>query len=151
FLPKRLIPDVSKISPSNGLQRLFSKRGAVDLLKALVKIALVAWITWRLILGIEDHVVPLAAQAPREILAVAGRELGRIVLWATAAISVLAACDYAWQRRQHRLGLRMTKAEVKDERRQAEGDPQIKARVKRAQQQVARRRMFDEVPRADVV
>jgi flagellar biosynthetic protein FlhB len=150
-LPKRILPDLSKISPSKGFQRLFSKRGGVELVKALVKIALVGWITWRLVLKIEDHIVPLAASGPREILAVAGRELGHIVLWATGAISILAACDYAWQRRQHRMSLRMTKAEVKDERRQAEGDPQMKARVKRAYQQIARRRMLDEVPRADVV
>src|SRR6266481_3475201 len=122
FLPKRVLPDVGKISPSKGFQRLFSKRGGVELLKALVKIALVGWITWRLVLKIEDHIVPLAASAPREILGVAGRELGHIVLWATGAISILAACDYAWQRRQHHMSLRMTKAEVKDERRQAEGD-----------------------------
>jgi len=151
FLPKRVLPDVSKISPASGIKRLFSKRGGVELVKALVKIALVAWITWRLVLKIEDQIAPLAASAPREILAVAGRELGHIVLWATGAISLLAACDYAWQRRQHRLGLRMTKGEVKDERRQAEGDPQVKARVKRAAQQIARRRMLDDVPGADVV
>src|SRR6185369_3279536 len=81
----------------------------------------------------------------------AGHELGRVVTWAAGALSVLAALDYAWQRRQHQQSLRMTKAEVKDERRQAEGDPHIKQRVKRAYQQLAKRRMLDEVPRADVV
>jgi flagellar biosynthetic protein FlhB len=151
FLPKRILPDATKISPANGFTRIFSKRGAVEILKALLKIALVGWITWHLVLGIADRIVPLAASAPREILAVAGRELARTVAWATGAISVLAAFDYAWQRRQHHLSLRMTKSEVKDERRQAEGDPQMKQRVKRAYQQIARRRMLDEVPRADVV
>src|SRR6185369_3148219 len=81
----------------------------------------------------------------------AGHELGRIVVWTVGALSVLAAFDYAWQRRQHHQSLRMTKAEVKDERRQAEGDPQMKQRVKRAYQQIAKRRMLDEVPRATVV
>lgn len=150
-LPKRLLPDVSKISPATGLKRIVSKRGAVELLKALLKIALVGWITWRLVRGIQDRVVPLAASSPREILAVAGHELARIVAWATGALSILAAFDYAWQRRQQHQSLRMTKGEVKDERRSAEGDPQMKARVKRAYQQIAKRRMFDEVPRADVV
>src|SRR6266403_2088600 len=86
FQPKRILPDASKISPASGFQRLFSKRGGVELVKALVKIALVGWITWRLVLKIEDQVVPLAASAPREILGVAGRELAHIILWATGAI-----------------------------------------------------------------
>lgn len=149
--PKRLLPDASKISPSTGLSRILSKRGLIELLKALTKIALVGWITWRLVRGVQDQIVPLAASSPHEILAIAGRELGRIVAWAAGALSVLAAFDYAWQRRQHHQGLRMSKSEVKDERRQAEGDPQMKQRVKRAYQQIARRRMLDEVPRADVV
>ncbi len=149
--PKRLLPDASKISPSTGFSRIFSKRGVVELVKALAKIALVAWITWRLVQGVEDRIVPLAVSSPREILSVAGHELGRIVVWTVAALAALAALDYAWQRRQHQQGLRMSKAEVKDERRQAEGDPHMKQRVKRAYQQIAKRRMLDEVPRADVV
>ncbi|HEY2388653.1 MAG TPA: flagellar biosynthesis protein FlhB [Candidatus Binatia bacterium] len=149
--PKRLLPDASKISPATGFSRIFSKRGGIELLKALAKIALVAWITWRLIRGVQDRVAPLALSSPREILAVAGHELGRIIVWTVGALSVLAALDYGWQRRQHHQGLRMSKAEVKDERRQAEGDPQMKARVKRAYQQIAKRRMLEEVPHADVV
>jgi len=149
--PKRLLPDVSKISPSTGFSRIVSKRGLIELLKAVAKIALVAWITWRLVRGVEDRIIALAVASPREILTIAGHELGRIVVWTVGALSVLAAFDYAWQRRQHHQSLRMTKAEVKDERRQAEGDPQMKARVKRAYQQIAKRRMLDEVPHADVV
>ncbi|MBI3768945.1 MAG: flagellar biosynthesis protein FlhB [Deltaproteobacteria bacterium] len=151
ILPKRILPDASKISPATGLSRIVSKRGAVEILKALLKIALVGWITWDLLRAVQDQIVPLASSGPREILAVAGHELGRVVAWTTAAISVLAAFDYAWQRRQHQMSLRMSRGEVKDERRQAEGDPQMKQRVKRAYQQIARRRMLDAVPSADVV
>lgn len=151
ILPKRLLPDASKISPAAGMKRIFSQRGLVDLVKALVKIALVAWITWKLVRGVQDRIVPLAVSPPREILSIAGGELARVVAWAAGALSVLAALDYGWQRRQHLVGLRMTKAEIKDERRQAEGDPQMKQRVKRAYQQIAKRRMLDEVPRATVV
>jgi flagellar biosynthetic protein FlhB len=151
LVPKRVRPDPSKLSLASGMQRIVSKRGGVEVLKALLKIALVGWITWRLVHGVQDRVVPLAASGPREILAVAGDELARVVAWAAGALSVLAAFDYAWQRRQHHQSLRMTRAEVKDERRQAEGDPHMKQRVKRAYQQIAKRRMLDEVPRADVV
>lgn len=150
-VPKRILPDASKLSPATGFNRIVSKKGGVEVVKALLKIALVGWITWRLLRGMEDRLMPLAASAPREILALAGRELSRVVAWAAGALSILAAFDYAWQRRQHQQSLRMTKAQVKDERRQAEGDPQMKQRVRRAYQQIAKRRMLDEVPRADVV
>ena len=150
-LPKRVIPDATKLSPATGMKRIFSKRGAVELLKAMFKIALVTWITVRLVRGVEDQLVPLAVNGPREILIVAGQQLGRIVAWAAGGLSILAALDYAWQRRQHQQSLRMSKSEVKDERRQSEGDPHVKARVKRAYQQLAKRRMLEEVPHADVV
>jgi len=151
FIPKRLIPDASKISPATGWKRVVSKHGAVEVLKSLLKIALIGWITYRLVRGIQDQIVPLSASGPREILGLAGHQLGRVVAWAAGALSVLAAFDYAWQRRQHHQSLRMSKSEVKDERRQSEGDPHMKQRVQRAYQQLAKRRMLEEVPRADVV
>src|SRR6185369_7481721 len=143
IVPKRILPNASKLSPATGFQRIVSKRGGVELVKALGKIGVVGWITWKLLRALEDRIVPLAASGPREILVIAGAELARVVAWAAGALSVLAALDYAWQRRQHHQSLRMTKAEVKDERRQAEGDPHIKQRVKRAYQQLAKRRMLE--------
>jgi flagellar biosynthetic protein FlhB len=151
IVPKRIAPDPSKLSPATGMTRLLSRRGGVELVKALAKIALVGWISWKIIAGAGERIVPLAASPPREILAVAGATLARLVAWTVGALAVLAALDYAWQRRQHHHGLRMTRAEVKDERRQAEGDPQMKQRVRRAYQQLAKRRMLDAVPTAQVV
>jgi flagellar biosynthetic protein FlhB len=151
IVPKRLLPDPSKLSFASGVERIFSRRGLMELVKALAKIALVGWITWKLIRAGQDRIVALAASPPREILALAGGSLQRVVAWAAGALAVLAAGDYAWQRRQHHQRLRMTRTEVKDERRQSEGDPQMKQRVKRAYQQIARRRMLDDVPTADVV
>jgi flagellar biosynthetic protein FlhB len=149
--PKRLLPDGSKISPAAGFARIVSKRGAVDLLKAILKIVLVGWISWKIIVAAADVIVPLAESAPREILTVTGTVLERLVAWSVGALAVLAAADYAWQRRQHSQSLRMTRTQVKEERRQSEGDPQIKARVRRAYQQIAKRRMLDDVPTAQVV
>jgi flagellar biosynthetic protein FlhB len=150
-VPKRLVPDPSKLAPSTGLGRIASRRGLVELAKAIIKIALVGWITWRLVRAHEDEIVALVATPPREILELAGAGLRRVVGWVVGALAVLAAADYAWQRRQHQQTLRMTRAEVKDERRQSEGDPQMKQRVKRAYQQIAKRRMLADVPTASVV
>src|SRR6185503_20835562 len=89
--------------------------------------------------------------APRELLAIAGHEVARLVGWATGVLVVLAALDYGWQRRQHHQSLRMSRSEVKDEARQSEGDPKIKARLKRAYQELVKARSVADVPTADVV
>lgn len=148
---KRLLPDAGKISPARGLQRIFSTKGLFDLAKAIVKIALIGWLAWKLVGAAEDRIIALSGAAPREILALAGREIARLVAWATAVLVVLAAADYAWQRRQHEQSLRMSKSEVKDEARQAEGDPKIKGRLKRAYQEIVKARSVAEVATADVV
>jgi flagellar biosynthetic protein FlhB len=151
MLPKRVKPDPSKLSPAAGLRRILSRRGLVELAKAVVKIALVGWIAWRLVRAAESRVVALAAQGPAEILGAMGAETLRLVAWAVGALALVAALDYAWQRWQHQQSLRMTRTEVKEERRQAEGDPHVRQRVKQAYQQLARRRGLAEVATADVV
>ncbi|MCC6850364.1 MAG: flagellar biosynthesis protein FlhB [Deltaproteobacteria bacterium] len=148
---KRLLPDPSKVSPASGFQRIFSSKGLFDLAKAIVKIALIGWLAWKLIRAAEGTIVALSGAAPREMLSIAGLEVARLVGWATAILVVLAAADYAWQRRQHHQSLRMTRSEVKDEVRQAEGDPKIKGRLRRAYQEIAKARSVADVPTADVV
>jgi len=148
---QRLLPDLSKISPSSGLQRIFSKRGLVELLKASAKIGLIGWIAWKMIEARERTIIALVDASPRETLAITGEEVTRLVAWTVTVLAAFAAVDYGWQRRQHHQGLRMSRSEVKDERRQSEGDPQIKARVRRAYQQIAKSRSLADVPKADVV
>jgi flagellar biosynthetic protein FlhB len=150
-LPKKLLPDPSKVSPAKGLERIFSRRGLVELVKSLVKIALVAWISWSLIHAVRDEVGALVASHPREILLIIGGELRRLVAWALAPLGILATLDYGFQRWEHNQSLRMTRAEVKDERRQAEGDPQIRQRVKSAYREFAKGRSLADVPTADVI
>ncbi len=148
---KRLLPDLTKVSPSSGFQRIFSSKGLFDLGKAIVKIALIGWLSWTLIRRAEGSIIALSAAAPREMLAITGREVARLVGWSTGVLAVLAAADYAWQRRQHEQSLRMSRSEVKDEQRQAEGDPKVKARLKRAYQELVKSRSIADVPTADVV
>jgi flagellar biosynthetic protein FlhB len=151
FNGKRILPDLSKMSPGSGLQRIFSSKGLFELAKALVKIALIGWLAWKLVLSAESKIIALSGASPREMLAICGAEVARLVTWSTSILVVLAAIDYAWQRRQHHQSLRMTKSEVKDEARQAEGDPKIKGRLKRAYQELVKTRSVADVPTADVV
>jgi flagellar biosynthetic protein FlhB len=151
FHGKRLLPDPSKMSPASGFQRIFSSQGLFDLLKAMVKIGLIGWLSWKLIRSAEGSIIALSGASPREMLAIAGHEVARLVGWVTGALVVPAAIDYGWQRRQHHQSLRMSRSEVKDEARQSEGDPKVKARVKRAYQELVKTRSLAEVPTADVI
>ena len=151
FHGKRILPDLSKLSPASGFERIFSTKGLFDLAKAVVKIALIGWLSWKLIGSSEATIVALSGAAPRDLLAIAGHEVARLVGWVTGVLVVFAAVDYAWQRRQHHQSLRMSRSEVKDEARQSEGDPKIKARLKRAYQELVKTRSLADVPTADVV
>lgn len=151
FYGKRLLPDLSKISPGSGLQRIFSSKGLFDLAKAIVKITLIGWVSWKIIGASEAKIIALSGASPRELLAITGHEVARLVAWVTSILVVIAAFDYGWQRRQHQQSLRMSKSEVKDESRQAEGDPKIKGRLKRAYQELVKTRSIADVPTADVV
>lgn len=151
FNGKRLLPDASKMSPASGLQRIFSSKGLFDLAKALVKISLIGWLAWKVVRAAEGKIIALSGASPRELLSITGGEVARLVGWSTGILVVLAAIDYAWQRRQHNQSLRMTKSEVKDEARQAEGDPKIKGRLKRAYQELVKTRSLADVPTADVI
>lgn len=151
FYGKRLLPDFSKVSPGSGLQRIFSTKGLFEVGKALVKIAIVGWVSWKLIGASEGKIIALSGASPRELLSIAGRETARLVGYVTGVLVVMAAADYAWQRRQHQQSLRMSKSEVKDEARQAEGDPKVKARLKRAYHEIVKSRSLADVPTADVI
>ncbi len=151
FHGKRLLPDLAKVSPASGLQRIFSTKGLFEVGKAIVKIVLIGWLSWKLIRSSESTIIALSGASPRELFAITGAEVARLVGWVTGVLVVLAAFDYAWQRRQHNQSLRMSRNEVKDEARQSEGDPKIKARLKRAYQEIVRTRSLADVPTADVI
>jgi flagellar biosynthetic protein FlhB len=151
FHGKRLLPDASKMSPASGLQRIFSSKGLFDLLKAILKIVIIGWLSWKLIRSAEGSIIALSGASPREMLSIAGAEVARLVGWVTGVLVVFAAIDYAWQRRQHHQSLRMSRSEVKDEARQSEGDPKIKSRLKRAYQELVKTRSLTDVPTADVI
>jgi flagellar biosynthetic protein FlhB len=121
------------LNPMQGLERIFSQRTLFDMVKGVVKLTLVAWVVYAAI-----------RSSFQEMLLESVQPLG--AAFGTAA-------DLAW-----RLGLkvvlallRMTRQEVKDEYRQSEGDPLVKARVRQLQREASRRRMISEIPKADVV
>ena len=146
-----LSPKLSKLDPVKGIKRMFSLKSFAELVKSLVKILLVGGVAFLMVKG-EAEVVPYLMQmCVQDILDFAGRVTLKIWFFTCLVLVVLAALDYAFQRWQHEKDLKMSKQEVKDETKQREGDPSVKAKIRSIQREMARRRMMNEVPGADVV
>ncbi len=151
LVPQRLAPDLARLDPNRNLRRFVSVEGAVELVKALLKIALVLGLAARVIVGGARAAVSTPAMSVEAILGEVGAELRHLLLVVALALGALGALDYAWQRRRHEQRLRMTRQEVQDERKETEGNPQMRARFRKAHKALARRRMLGDVARADVV
>jgi flagellar biosynthetic protein FlhB len=144
-------PKFSKLNPMAGLKRIFSLRGLVELAKSLLKILFVGAIAWSVMSGYLTEFPTLVRRDVGSIWDFTHTAAFKIILYVSLALVVLAALDYLYQRWQHEENLKMTKQEVKDERKQTEGDPQVKARIRTLQRQAAYQRMMAEVPTSDVV
>jgi flagellar biosynthetic protein FlhB len=151
FSLKPLTPKISNVNPMTGLQRLFSRRSMVEFFKALLKLIIIGWIGYDGVKNALPQLVPAMDMAGTEALQFVGlltlKILNRIIL----ALIVLAILDHFYQKWEYEDGLKMTKQEIRDEFRQSEGDPMIKARIRQIQREMARRRMFEAIPKADVI
>ena len=151
WAPTKIAPQLQKISLINGVQRLFSMRTVVEFLKGLAKLVAVGAVAFGLVFSAMNDIELISSFSLGQILD--RIQLVAILLTAgtVAVMTVVAALDYAFQRRSFIKQMRMTKQEVRDEHKQAEGDPQIKARIRRLRMERAQKRMMAAVPEADVV
>jgi flagellar biosynthesis protein FlhB len=146
-----LAPDFDKLNPTSGLQRMFSARSAVELAKALAKFVFIATISACFLWKNAGELMGLGAEPVNAALAHAARLTGHAFLILAGTMGVIAAVDVPWQLWQHNQKLMMTREEIKEEMKESDGSPEMKGRIRRAQQDLARRRMMQEVPKADVV
>ena len=148
---KPLTPKFSKINPINGIKKVFSLKSLVELAKSVFKILFVGGIAYLLVRQ-DLHTIPSLMQwSVLDIFRFTGNTAFKICFYVCLGLIVLAAVDFAYQRWEHEKQLKMTKQEVKDEHKQTEGDPKVKARIRRVQMEMAQRRMMEAVPDADVV
>ena len=144
-------PKATKLDPINGLKRMFGVKAAVELTKAILKFTLVAGaVAWVLYDNIGTlNLIGKMAFEPG--MAVAGALLAKSALIMACALAVIALIDVPFQRWQFMKQMRMTKQEVKDEMKDIEGRPEVKAQIRRRQREMAAGRMIDQVKNADVV
>ena len=151
FTLEPLKPKFSKLNPINGIKRIFSLRGLAELVKSLMKIAIIGIVAWQSIRAEENYIVKLMDQD----LAVAAVYISStaidVAIKICAMMLIIAILDYGYQWWQYEKDLRMTKQEVKEEYREMEGSPEIRQRIRQKQREMSMRRMLSEVPKADVV
>ncbi len=151
FAPKALAPNFAKLNPITGFAKLFSLRNLLELVKALLKVSLVALVAVLVIGQMLDQLLGLAKLSLINALG----EAASLIVWAFILISlsliVVALIDVPFQLWEHTRQMMMTRQEVKEEFKQQEGDPQVKGRIRQLQREMAQRRMLQKVPEADVV
>ncbi len=146
-----LMPNVSRLNPISGLGRLFNTRSLVKTVVSCVKLVVIGVVAVLFIVSRFSQVASLSALPVLSAFAVTGRIVLDLVLWMLALLLIIGAADLLYQRWQHTRDLRMTRQEVKDERRSMEGDVDTKARRLRMGRQMILQRMRQSVPTADVV
>ncbi len=141
----------NRISPLAGAKRIFSPVGLAEFLKSLFKMSVIGYITY---FSLNEEILPILqlSRMPLDTIfsfnfSLLGAMFGRVAL----ALLILAMFDYLFQRWNLEQKLKMTKQELKEELKQTEGDPQLRARVRQVQRDMSRARMMQNVPKADVV
>jgi flagellar biosynthetic protein flhB len=148
---KPLKPKLDRLNPIGGLKRMFSQEKVVELIKSILKVLAIALVAynevkdrWKFILNLYDFEFMQAILNIFDIVLNVGIKISLIFV-------VIGLADFGYQKWKHLHDLRMSKQEVKDEMKQSEGDPQIKGQIRQKMREGARRRMMQDLPKADVV
>jgi flagellar biosynthetic protein FlhB len=151
FAPEKLTPKLDNLSPAKGFSRMFSARGLMEFGKTLLKLAVVIAVV-AMLMQPELIRLPLTSGLDAgQMLAEIARLIARLGLGVFVALTFIAVLDYGFQRLSFFKSMRMSKQEVKEEFKQSEGDPMIRARLRQIRMDRARKRMMAAVPTASVV
>ncbi|MFZ4698834.1 MAG: flagellar biosynthesis protein FlhB [Candidatus Methylumidiphilus sp.] len=151
FSTKALAPNFNRMNPARWLANLFSAQSLIETLKAIAKFALVGIVAWLTLSNRQGAIIALAYEPVSD----SGSHVASL-LWTTyfsivGSFGVIALIDAAYQHRHYAEQLKMTREELRQESKESEGDPQVKGRIRAQQREMARRRMMDGLPSADVV
>ncbi|QCR31812.1 flagellar biosynthesis protein FlhB [Lysinibacillus sp. SGAir0095] len=143
--------DLKKMDPIKGFKKIISVRAIVNLIKSLLKISFIGTVTVVIIWMNLEEVLSLSFQSPWDTLTTVAKLTGIMGIAASLTLVVIALIDYIYEKYEYEKQLKMSKQDIKDEYKNAEGDPKIKSKIKQRQREMAMRRMMQEIPNADVV
>lgn len=151
FTGERMKPKLEKISVLKGFKRLFSAQSIMEFIKTVAKFAIVASVVALLVYPEAGRLEEVTTYDVAELLPLVQALTIRMLLGVIAIMAIIAGLDYLFQYYQHHKKMRMTKQEIKDENKQTDGDPHVKARLRQLRHERSRKRMMAAVPEADVV
>ena len=137
FAPKAIQFKGKKINPVEGFKRMFSQKALAELVKAILKVLLLFGLTALVIYDRLDDMLQLTERELSQAIIVMGQSFPRLLFVLLIGLAIIAAIDYFWQRHIFIQGLRMTKQEIKDEFKQTEGSPEVKAKIRRKQMEAS--------------
>ncbi len=144
-------PKISRLSPSAGVKRMFGFSGIVEIVQSLAKLGLLSIAIWIALRGDGPALVRLPWQAPQNLMQAIARPVFHLFIASVSTQAIIAAADLMWVRFRHARDLRMSKQSIRDEMKDSEGNPHIKARIRRIRMLRARQHMMAKVPAATVV
>lgn len=146
-----LSPDLSRIDPIKGIKKFFSLNMLFEAIKGILKLIVLGAMLY-LVIRTELVNLPLLVDMDvNNIAEYSFHQITRLLMIAAIVLTIFAFADFAYQNWQHERNIRMTKKEVSDDFKEVEGDPYVRARIRSLQREMARKRMMQEVPKADVV
>ena len=144
-------PELSRLDPIAGLGRMFSMRALFDLLKAVIKMLLVGYAAYSGVAGELNRLLQIGFAEGTTAIVLVGQVLWALALRVGLVYILIGTVDFLYQRYEHTKNLRMSRHEVKEEHKQMEGDPAVRAKQKERQRLLSTRRMFNDIPKATVV
>jgi flagellar biosynthetic protein FlhB len=151
FSPKLILPKFSKLNPLSGLSRIFGKRALIELTKSVGKFVLIGTILLLTVMHNLDALLLINRLTVEEAVRQAGHMILDACFWMSLGLVLIAVIDVPLQRHQVHENLKMTKQEVRDEMKDSEGRPEVKAQIRRRQREMATQKMMGKVKDADVV
>ncbi len=151
FTGEKMKPELKKISPLEGFNRIFGIDGLVQFLKSVIKILVTGWVAWLVLRPRADELSALATMEPAAILPLSGDLMKALFYAVMVFLGLTAGLDWFWQRQRFIARMRMTREELKEEFKQSDGDPHVKAKQRQIRIERSRRRMMQNVPNATVV
>ncbi len=146
-----IAPKFEKLNFIKGFGRFFKLRSLVDCLKSILKIGIIFYMSYLVINKHLEQFAVMGEMEPVEIALLTLRIIVELFFKVVIVLTILAIFDFAYQKWQFLKDMRMTKQEVKDEYKQMEGDPKVKARIRQIQMEASKKRQLADVPKADVV
>jgi flagellar biosynthesis protein FlhB len=151
FAGQAMMPQFSRLNPLEGIKRMFAMRSLVELAKAMAKFGVVAVIATIVLWNDAPALMGLGREPLQQAIGHAIQLSGKALLVISAGLLIIAGIDVPYQLWQYAKQMRMSREEIREEYKESEGSPEVKGRIRQLQQEVARRRMMQEVPKADVI